>query len=323
MYEQGACSEQKRGVAVRLASFGDKRLGIVIDGEVLDVTDELGISEHGISPMRVVIERWSHYGPRLQGRRAPGAERGRSSPVPLSQVDLLAPVPDPTKIFAAPVNYVDHQNEMNVEHQISGLGLFLKAPSSLVGSGSTVMLPYHDRRFDQEAELAVVIGERARHVSVEHALEHVFGYTALLDITMRGGEDRSTRKSFETFTPMGPWLVTADEFGSPTGADIRCWVGAELRQDASTSDLIWGVDRLVAYASSVTTLLPGDIISTGTPAGVGPLSDGDAIEVEVEGIGDRLRVAVSAAGAVASPTSGGSTGAASAVPPGRLGPRRV
>src|ERR1044072_566405 len=142
---------------------------------------------------------------------------------------------------------------MNEEVQVSGLGLFLKAPSSVTGSGGRIELPYSDRRFDQEGELAAVIGRTARHVGPDDALDHVFGYTALLDITMRGGEDRSTRKSFETFTPTGPWLGTADRFGRPDDADIACFVSGRRRQSANTRDLIWGVAELVSYASSITT----------------------------------------------------------------------
>jgi 2-keto-4-pentenoate hydratase/2-oxohepta-3-ene-1,7-dioic acid hydratase in catechol pathway len=149
-----------------------------------------------------------------------------------------------------------------------------------------------------------VIGRTARRVSERDALSFVFGYTGLLDITMRGGEDRSTRKSFDTFTPMGPVMVTADEFGDPGDVDLRCWVSGDLRQKASTRDLIWGVARLVAYASSVATLYPGGVITTGTPAGVGPLTAGDTVRLELSGLGLDLTVAVAADHATASPTSG-------------------
>jgi 2-keto-4-pentenoate hydratase/2-oxohepta-3-ene-1,7-dioic acid hydratase in catechol pathway len=202
------------------------------------------------------------------------------------------------------VNYRDHQAEMNADAQVGALGFFLKAPSSLLDPGGTIQLPYHDRRFDHEGELALVIGRTARHVSEHDALSYVFGYTGLLDITMRGGEDRSVRKSFETFTPMGPVLVTADEFGDPGQAELRCWVSGELRQQAGTRDLIWGVARLVSYASSVTTLHPGDVITTGTPAGVGPLAAGDTVRLELSGLGLDLQVQVAADNTIASPTSG-------------------
>jgi 2-keto-4-pentenoate hydratase/2-oxohepta-3-ene-1,7-dioic acid hydratase in catechol pathway len=136
----------------------------------------------------------------------------------------------------------------------------------------------------------------------------VFGYTGLLDITMRGGEDRSTRKSFDTFTPMGPVLVTADEFGDPGDVNLRCWVSGELRQKGTTRDLIWGVGRLVSYASSVTTLYPGDVITTGTPAGVGPLTAGDSIRLQLSGLGLDLTAQVAADGAISWPTSGHNRG---------------
>jgi len=223
-------------------------------------------------------------------------------PIPLGDVTLMAPVPDPTKIFAAPVNYRDHQLEMDEAVQVSGLGLFLKAPSSVIGHAGRVLLPYVDRRFDQEGEVAVVIGRRARHVSKADALDHVFGVTALLDMTMRGAEDRSTRKSFETFTPMGPWIATLDELPGAERLGFSCRVNETVRQQSSTDRLIWGIADLVSYASSITTLEPGDVVSSGTPAGVGPVEDGDVIEVTIDGLGGALRVTVSAEGAVPCPT---------------------
>lgn len=138
-------------------------------------------------------------------------------------------MPDPSKIVAAPVNYLDHQSEMNEDAHIDALGVFLKAPSSVIPNGGTVSLPYLDRRFDQEGELALVIGRTARHVATEDAVDHIAGYTCLLDLTMRGGEDRSTRKSFDTFTPVGPHLVTPDEVGELSTLRLRTWVNEELR----------------------------------------------------------------------------------------------
>lgn len=216
-------------------------------------------------------------------------------------------VPDPSKIVAAPVNYLDHQSEMNEDAHIDALGVFLKAPSSVIPNGGTVSLPYLDRRFDQEGELALVIGRTARHVAKEDAVDHIAGYTCLLDLTMRGGEDRSTRKSFDTFTPVGPHLVTPDEVGELSALRLRTWVNGELRQDADIADLVWGVPALVSYISSVMTLHPGDIVSTGTPAGVGRITDGDTVVVEIDNVG-RLEVTVSSAGAIACPTRGANRG---------------
>jgi 2-keto-4-pentenoate hydratase/2-oxohepta-3-ene-1,7-dioic acid hydratase in catechol pathway len=271
---------------MRLVSFNDGRVGCLAGDRVIPLPART---------MRDAIAAWS-----AGELTAPGDEEG----IPLRDVRLRVPVPDPSKIIAAPVNYRDHQTEMSSDSHVGALGFFLKAPSSLLDPGGTIQLPYHDRRFDQEGELALVIGRTARRVSEHDALSYVFGYTGLLDITMRGGEDRSTRKSFDTFTPMGPVLVTADEFGNPGDVRLRCWVAGELRQEASTRDLIWDVARLVAYASSVATLYPGDVISTGTPAGVGPITAGDTIRLELSGLGLDLEARVATDGATASPTSG-------------------
>lgn len=236
----------------------------------------------------------------------------------IESVALEAPVRTPSKIVAAPVNYRDHQAEMNQDVHIDGLGVFLKAPTSLIADGGTVRLPYDDRRFDQEGELALVIGRRARDVTVADAVSCVFGYSCLLDITMRGGEDRSTRKSFDTFTPMGPWLVTPDEVGDLGELRLTCSVNDHLRQDADIADLIWDVPAIIAYVSSVMTLLPGDVISTGTPAGVGLLNHGDEISVSITRIGT-LTAKVDATGARACPTTGVGRGPK---PPDELTPVR-
>lgn len=212
-------------------------------------------------------------------------------PVPFTIDELGPPVPRPGKIVGAPVNYVDHQREMRAEHTVAGLGFFLKSPSSIVGMDGTVVLPFPGRRTDQEAELGVVVGTTAGHVGRDDALDHVFGYTCLVDVTVRGSEERSTRKSFPGFTPIGPWIVTADEIPDPTDLSIRGWVNDELRQDASTESMVYGVAELIEFTSSVITLEPGDIIATGTPAGVGPIVDGDTITVEIGGVG-RLQVPV-------------------------------
>ena len=284
---------------MRLVSYNDGRAGCLAGNQVIPLPART---------MRDVIASWD---------AGELAVPEREDAIPLSDVRLRVPVADPSKVIAAPVNYRDHQAEMNADAQIGALGFFLKAPSSLLDPGGTIQLPYHDRRFDQEGELALVIGRTARRVSEQDALSHVFGYTGLLDITMRGGEDRSTRKSFDTFTPMGPVLVTADEFGDPDDVELRCWVSGELRQKASTRDLIWGVARLVSYASSVTTLNPGDVITTGTPAGVGPLIAGDAIRLEIPGLGLDLTARVAADATIASPTSGRGRGPVPPPPPAR------
>ena len=284
-----------------LGDDGATRLGVIEGDEVVDVTHHIAPdgANSGISPMRMLLA--------LPGSPAENVGSLDGERFPLASVRLAPAVPDPPKIIAAPVNYRDHQAEMQEDYHIDALGIFLKATSSVLPSGGTVRLPYSDRRFDQEGELALVIGREASHVSVEDALEHVAGYTILLDMTMRGGEDRSTRKSFDTFTPVGPYLVTPDEAGRPDDMRLRTWVNEDLRQDADVRDLIWDVPRLISYASSVMTLQPGDIITTGTPAGIGQIADGDQIAVEITNLG-RLEIDVSNRGAVACPTKGASRG---------------
>ena len=282
-------------------SDGGSRLGVVEGDAIVDVTRNVRGpgGEDCVSPMRALLTR---PGPLVENVGSLDGER-----IPLASARLAPVVPDPPKIIAAPVNYRDHQAEMQEDFHIDALGVFLKATSSVLPSGGTVRLPYSDRRFDQEGELALVIGQIASHVAVENALDYVAGYTMLLDMTMRGGEDRSTRKSFDTFTPVGPYLVTPDETGPPEDMRLRTWVNDDLRQDADVSDLIWDVPRLIAYTSSVMTLRPGDILTTGTPAGIGQIFDGDRIAVEISNLG-RLEVLISSEGSVKCPTRGASRG---------------
>lgn len=283
---------------MRLTTFDDDRIGVVTDNHITDISDLVEPSP-GVSRMRRFIAA-----PRLD--LAAVAVRERPSRL-LAEVELRAPVPDPGAIVAAPVNYQDHREEMKETGDVSALGFFLKSPTSVLGHGGTIRLPYDDRRFDHEAEVAIVIGRETRNVSETKALDHVFGYTGLLDVTMRGGEDRSIRKSFDTFTPFGPWVVTPDEFGDPTDVDFSLTTNGQGRQKSNTSDLIWGVARFVAYVSSVMTLRPGDVVSTGTPAGVSPIEDGDTVRLSVDRVGD-LVVTVSSAGATPSVTRGHTAG---------------
>ncbi|MFG3435813.1 fumarylacetoacetate hydrolase family protein [Nonomuraea sp. NPDC047897] len=267
---------------MRIATLAANRLGLVAESGIVDITDLVSDPTDERGPLHRFIADGD-----IDAARRLENDRGR-----VTDARLAAPLPRPPKIIAAPVNYADHQSEMAVSQSIADLGVFLKATSSVIGPGEAVRLPYSDIRTDQEAELAVVIGRVARHVSVDDALDHVFGYTCALDITVRSTEDRSTRKSFDTFTPLGPWVVTADEVDDPDDLTLRCWVDGELRQDTSTKALIFSVAELIAYTTSVMTLWPGDVILTGTPAGVGPINGASSVTVEIETIG-RLEVAVS------------------------------
>jgi 2-keto-4-pentenoate hydratase/2-oxohepta-3-ene-1,7-dioic acid hydratase in catechol pathway len=279
---------------VRLAVFGDSRLGLVRDDAIVDVSDLVGAGGTDWPPVFLLraIADFDRVRPRLLDalERRPG--------VPLDRVRLRAPAVFPSKIIAAPVNYRLHIEEMRPLikgelHAIERYGVFLKAPSSIVGPDATIELPFPDRRTDHEVELGVVIGRTARNVPMADAMAHVFGYTGVMDITVRGDEDRSTRKSFDTFTPVGPVLVTADEIADPHALELQLWVNGERRQHGNTRDMIWNVPKLIEYASHVMTLNPGDLLSTGTPDGVGPLRPGDQVTMEVEHVG-RLSVRVEA-----------------------------
>lgn len=279
---------------MKLCSFLDDadtaRVGVVTAAGLIDVTNQIPTAGSG-GPMRRLLANDQMIPCLLL-----------DGPV-IPDPRLTAIVPDPSKVVAAPVNYVDHQLEMTQNSHIDALGVFLKAPSSVTAHHGVVQIPYTDRRFDQEGELAVIIGRRASHVSVDDALEHVAGYTCLLDMTMRGGEDRSVRKSFDTFTPVGPYLVTPDEVGQVEELELHTWVDGTLRQRADLKDLIWDVPRLIAYVSSVMTLEPGDILATGTPEGVGQIHHGQTVAVEITNI-PQLEITVSSVGAVQCPTLG-------------------
>ena len=204
--------------------------------------------------------------------------------IPLSSVKLLAPV-NPSKIICLGRNYADHAKEQGAEIPESPL-LFLKSPSAIIAAGEKIELPIQSQQVEHEAELVVVIGKRGRWIPVENAQHFIFGYTIGNDVTARDLQYKDgqwTRsKSFDTFCPIGPWIETELD---PSDTLITCRVNTELRQMASTREMVFTVPQIVAYVSSVMTLMPGDLIFTGTPAGIGPLLNGDEVEVEIEGIG--------------------------------------
>ncbi len=277
---------------MRLASTVDARLHAVVEDRLVDLTDALGVAGAGAGgPLLAFLERGGTLA-ELTSLPLEGL------PVrPLDGARLAAPIARPGKVVGAPVNYLDHKAEMSEQKTIAEYGVFLKANSSVIGPDEAIRLPYTDVRTDQEGELAVVIGRTASRVDVADALDHVLGYAPVLDITVRSTEDRSTRKSFDTFTPFGPWITTADEVGEPGDLELRCWVGGDLRQQVRTKELIFDVAELVAYTSHVMTLHPGDVIATGTPAGVGPISAGQRVVVEIDRLG-RLDVPVTDEGAI-------------------------
>ncbi|MCL2780376.1 MAG: fumarylacetoacetate hydrolase family protein [Actinomycetia bacterium] len=202
----------------------------------------------------------------------------------LPDVRLLAPIL-PSKVVAIGKNYADHAREMGGEAPASPV-IFLKPSTSVIGDGDAIRLPASSRRVDHEAELAVVIGRPAKDVPAGHALEHVLGFTAANDVTARdqqAADGQWTRgKGYDSFCPLGPWIETELD---PADLRVTARVNGEARQDGRTRDLIHSVADVIAFISAVMTLLPGDVILTGTPAGVGPIVAGDTVEVTVEGVG--------------------------------------
>jgi 2-keto-4-pentenoate hydratase/2-oxohepta-3-ene-1,7-dioic acid hydratase in catechol pathway len=213
-----------------------------------------------------------------------GAYRRLDAVIPLSEVKLLAPV-TPSKILAVGRNYPEHAKEHEVEIPETPM-IFMKPPSAVICDGQPIVLPPQSQQVEHEAELAVVIGRRGRWIHLEDTADYILGYTVANDVTARDLQNRDgqwTRaKGFDTFCPLGPWIETEVD---PSDLLVTCRVNGEIRQMSSTREMVFSVPQLIVYASSVMTLEPGDLILTGTPAGVSPLSAGDMVEVEVEGIG--------------------------------------
>jgi 2-keto-4-pentenoate hydratase/2-oxohepta-3-ene-1,7-dioic acid hydratase in catechol pathway len=279
---------------VKLCRFDNNRLGIVEGEQVLDVTKALAA---------IPEQRW----PVAQGdplilnfKRVLAAAKKlapRAKKRPLSKVRLLSPVPNPSKIIGAPINYNDHIAESiqdpgiahgrtNIQRGIGEWGLFLKANSSLIGFGEQIRLRWPERRNDHEVELALVIGRRGSKIPKEKALGYVCAYSIGLDMTVRGPELQCFRKSIDTYSVLGPWLVTADEIADPNNLDLSIKVNGELRQNSNTKYLVYNVQRLIEFGSAMYTLYPGDIIMTGTPAGVSPVKPGDTLCASVQGVGE-------------------------------------
>lgn len=282
---------------MRLCRFNSNRLGVVQGEQILDVTEALDVLPTARYPLPSVDPLIAH----LDEVRARIEQLLPSaSACPLAQAKLLSPVANPGKLVAAPVNYRKHLEEARADAQIhhnnqvaeiQRVGLFLKATSSLVGPGEGVALRHTDRRNDHEIELAVVIGKAGTRIARKDAWKHIAGYCIGLDMTVRGPEERSLRKSIDTYSVLGPWLVTADEIADPNQLDFWLTVNGEPRQRANTRDLVIGIAELIEFASAFYTLHEGDVIYTGTPEGVGPVQPGDVIDAHIDGIGD-MRVEV-------------------------------
>lgn len=281
---------------MRIALFDEYRIG-VIDGTIIRDVSRIVDERWRGTPYAIneLIERWDDMRGPLE------ALLGSAEEFPLASVRLLPPIPRPRQLFAAPANYHAHVAEMTTSRfkpasrqalqSPREVGFFVKSNGSISGPADPIELPpMPGRSFHHEVELGVVIGKTARGVSRERVRDHIFGYLCILDITLRmegeRQEERTMRKSYETFTPIGPFIVTADEIADHGSIGLKLWVNDELRQEANTRDLIVGVDELIEQASNVVTLHPGDIYATGTPEGVGPIEAGDVVRAEVEGMGE-------------------------------------
>jgi len=223
--------------------------------------------------------------------KAPGA-----AVAPLESVKLLAPVPRPPKFICIGLNYRDHAKETGKPIPEAPT-VFVKFHTAIIGPGDSIVLPKASTQPDYEAELAFIIGKGGRYIPASAWREHVFGYTIVNDVSARDFQNATTQwtmgKNFDTFAPMGPWIVTADEIADPHSLAISLTLNGELLQNSNTSNLVFGAPKLIEFLSSVFTLEPGDVVSTGTPGGVGSartparyLKPGDEVVVRVEGIGE-------------------------------------
>jgi 2-keto-4-pentenoate hydratase/2-oxohepta-3-ene-1,7-dioic acid hydratase in catechol pathway len=277
---------------MKICRYDDNRIGVVRGGDVHDVSaivEALPVARYPYPASGdALIADLDGLRPRM------AALADAATPVPLSGVTLLSPVANPTKIIGTPANYKAHAAEAQADKTISqgrpsrpieDQGLFLKANSALVGPGQGVALRFPDRRTDHEAELGVVIGTRASNISHDDALSCVAGYAIALDMVVRGPEDRSFRKSVDTYAVLGPWLVTADEIPDPEALSFSLSIDGETRQSSNTSRMIMDLRRQISWASQFYTLNPGDILMSGTCEGVSQVKPGDTMRVEFEAIG--------------------------------------
>jgi 2-keto-4-pentenoate hydratase/2-oxohepta-3-ene-1,7-dioic acid hydratase in catechol pathway len=271
---------------VKLLYFDDFRLGVLKGDTVVDVSSVVQDIPH-IGPHDLVsglIERFADYRRRLEEAVA------RGSGVPVASVRVRPPIPKPYNIDAMAVNYM----EDGTRSEPAPINAFHKSPGSIIGPGDTMVLPDVPATiFEGEAEVAVVIGKRASHVPAADAMRHVFGYMNFVDGSARGlppaGNTFYQMKSRDTFCPIGPYLVTADEIADPHRLAVKLWVNGQLMQDFNTSDMAHKIPRCIEWVTSIHTLEPGDILATGTNhRGLSAFQNGDVIELETEGLG-RLR----------------------------------
>jgi len=274
---------------MKLVFFDDFKLGVVNGDQVVDVSQAVKDIPH-LGPQDIingVITRWAEYRPKLE--QAAKAGKG----VPVSQVKIRPPLPKPTNIVAMAVNYM----EDGTRSEPAPINAFHKSPNAIIGNDDTMVLPDVPATiFEGEAEVAVIIGKRASNVRAADAMSYIFGYTNFIDGSARGllpsGNTFYQMKSRETFCPLGPYLVTADEIRDPHNIPIKLWVNGELKQNFNTNDMAHKIPRCIEWVTSIHALEPGDVLATGTNhRGLSAFQNGDVIELETEGLG-RLRINV-------------------------------
>jgi 2-keto-4-pentenoate hydratase/2-oxohepta-3-ene-1,7-dioic acid hydratase in catechol pathway len=285
---------------MKLCRFAPDRVGVVRDGMVYDVTEVTKM----LPPLHWPVPRGDQFIADF-GRLRPEMERiaNGATGKPLASVKLLSPIANPGKIIAAPINYNDHIAEANADQSIAHgrslktigeTGMLLKATSSLVGPSEGVAQRFVDRRNDHEIELAIVIGKQGTNVPKARAMDYILGYSIGLDMTVRGPELPCFRKSIDSYSVLGPWMVTADEVPDPNTLSLKLAVNGQVKQDSNTRHLVFDIQRLIEFTTSFYTIYPGDVIMTGTPAGVSPVKPGDVMDVEIEKVG-KMQVAIRAA----------------------------
>ena len=282
---------------MRLVTYKDRdrkvKPGVLLDEEIVDISDR-------VANIGSVIEEGPDALVRLRNFL-----QGKTHRIPLAEVELLAPLQNPPRIFCLGLAYRDHAIETHQEIPKVPT-IFLKLTSALNGPRSTVILPKLTQQPDYEAEFAFVIGKGGKNISAAAWEEHVFGYTIMNDVTARDVQMATSQwslgKSFDTFAPLGPAIVTKDEVPDPHALDIKLTIAGEVLQCSNTRELIFRIPDLIAYLSAIAPLKPGDIVSTGTPAGVGLgrtphrwLRAGETIVTEVEGLGRLVNPVVSEA----------------------------
>jgi 2-keto-4-pentenoate hydratase/2-oxohepta-3-ene-1,7-dioic acid hydratase in catechol pathway len=274
---------------MKLLFFNDFRLGVLADDTVVDVSDIVADIPR-VGPQDLIaglIERFDAY----RGRLEQATARGQG--LPLASVRVRPPLPRPANIICMAVNYM----EDGTRAEPAPINAFQKSPNAVIGDGDTMVLPDVPATiFEGEAELALVIGKRASHVSASEAMGYVFGYLNFIDGSARGlppsGNTFYQMKSRDTFAPLGPVIVTADEASDPQNLPVRLWVNGDLKQDFNTSDMAHKIPRCIEWITSIHALDPGDVVATGTNhRGLSAFQDGDRVELEVEGLG-RLRINV-------------------------------